>query len=997
MKVRFRSIISVVFGTLLLCALPLLAADINELQRNFDRPPDDSRIMMRWWWFGPAVIKPELEREMKTMKEAGIGGVEVQTTYPLSLDDEKAGIKNLKFMSREHLDALTFTAEKAKELGLRMDLTLGSGWPYGGPQFSVSEAAGSLYSENSRIRPGYNFVPLPHIYEGEKVIAALIGPIRQNKPGEVSDEEPQPRANAPSNSDQSDSSLRGLEGRDNATGGSDSRITVYKELDIQDNKALIPKDLDYIKRVTFIIASQTMMKVKRAAYGAEGFVIDHYNPAVIDKFIKQIAEPAMKACGANPPYAVFCDSLESAGEDWTANFFEEFQKRRGYDLKPHLAALFFNTSPKARDIRHDWGLTLTELFNDYFASAFEKWSKTNGTKFRLQAYGTPPATLYSYAYADLGEGEGYTWKGFRETRWASSANHLLGRPITSSETWTWLHSPVFRATPLDIKAEANLHFLQGVNQLIGHGWPYTPPGVEYPGWRFYASTVFSEKNPWWIVMPDLAKYLQRVSYMMRQGQPANDVALYLSNSDAWASFTPGRVALNSVISRRLGREIIRQILESGYNLDFFDDGLLDMRGKVEGGTLAFGDVKYKVIVLPGVERIPPSTMHKLDEFVKGGGTLIATRSIPSIAPGFKATDADQNTVKEIAERLFKGQDPPAIFLESDGSLGKTLDKRLTPDVKFKPASPEFGFVHRKTDMGEMYLLVNTGNIHKGIKATFRVSGLQPEQWDPMTGRVSAVEIINRDNGGTSIIVDLEPYDSRIIMFTNRKLPVSTPTKQPYRPISPTEEIDLSSSWSVSFDKDNEPVVMDKLRSWTENEATRYFSGVAVYEKKVTVPADMLKPGLALQIVFGELKLKAPDDGDESKPPADISEPKPQSDTAEGMRAPARPGPRMQAFLDAPVREAAVVYVNGKRAGSVWCPPYNVDVTGLLRGGENEIRIEVANLAVNYMADFKNHPLPDYKQLIKKFGDRFQPQDMKKIQPIPSGLLGPITIVAEKEK
>ena len=60
----------------------------------------------------------------------------------------------------------------------------------------------------------------------------------------------------------------------------------------------------------------------------------------------------------------------------------------------------------------------------------------------------------------------------------------LQPPIASSETWTWLHSPSFRATPLDMKAEADLHFLQGINQLIGHGWPYTPPGIEYPGWRF---------------------------------------------------------------------------------------------------------------------------------------------------------------------------------------------------------------------------------------------------------------------------------------------------------------------------------------------------------------------------------------------------------------------------------------------------------------------------------------------------------------------------------
>ena len=71
------------------------------------------------------------------------------------------------------------------------------------------------------------------------------------------------------------------------------------------------------------------------------------------------------------------------------------------------------------------------------------------------------------------KGEGSQWKTVRASRWASSANHLYGRPVTSSETWTWLHSPVFRATPLDMKAEADLHFLQGINQLIGHGWPYT--------------------------------------------------------------------------------------------------------------------------------------------------------------------------------------------------------------------------------------------------------------------------------------------------------------------------------------------------------------------------------------------------------------------------------------------------------------------------------------------------------------------------------------------
>src|SRR5262249_37722791 len=141
------------------------------------------------------------------------------------------------------------------------------------------------------------------------------------------------------------------------------------------------------------------------------------------------------------------------------------------------------------------------------------------------------------------------WQTFEETRWGSSASHLLGRPVTSSETWTWLKQAVFYANPLDIKGEANIHFLQGINQLIGHGWPYTAEGAAYPGWSFYAAAAFGEKNPWWIAMPDVTKYLQRVSSTMRQGNPANDVLVMIPNSDAWAA---SQTSINAYATPRVG-------------------------------------------------------------------------------------------------------------------------------------------------------------------------------------------------------------------------------------------------------------------------------------------------------------------------------------------------------------------------------------------------------------------------------------------------------------
>jgi hypothetical protein len=100
---------------------------------------------------------------------------------------------------------------------------------------------------------------------------------------------------------------------------------------------------------------------------------------------------------------------------------------------------------------------------------------------------------------------------------------------------------------------------------------------------------------------------------------------------------------------------------------------------------------------------------------------------------------------------------------------------------------------------------------------------------------------------------------------------------------------------------------------------------------------------------------------------------------------------MRAMLEGPVHEAAVVHVNGKPAGSVWCAPYEVEVGGLLHAGENTIRVVVANLAINEMA---KGPLPDFKGLIAKYGDRFQDQDMRNLEPLPSGLLGPVRLMAK---
>ncbi len=696
-----------------------------------------------------------------------------------------------------------------------------------------------------------------------------------------------------------------------------------KQVAVGNDKVLAPAGSG---QATFFIASQTRQMVKRPAVGAEGRVLNHYDAAAIHAHLKAVGEPMLNALAKTPPYAVFSDSLEVYNSDWTGNFLSEFQKRRGYDLTPYLPALASDIGPETGSIRHDWGLTLSELCEDQYLRPLTAWAKAHGTKFRSQTYGIPPVTLSSQRLVDLPEGEGTQWRHFSTTRWATSANHLYGNPVSSSETWTWLNSPVFRATPLDMKAEADLHFLQGVNQLVAHGWPYTPPSVAEPGWRFYAAAVFNQHNPWWIVMPDIATYLQRISWLLRQGTPAVDVAVYMPTQDAFAGFTLGRDSVNQAMDGLIGPNLVPAILDAGYNFDFTDDGAIAAKG-----------ITHKIVIVANVERIPLATYQKISEYASNGGHVIFTRRLPSTAPGLRE-EGDTPKIRELSARFQ---------LTEEAKLGAALHTALPPDFTLPP---EVGVVHRHLPYSDIYFLANTSNRPVKGKAAFRVPGLRPAWWDPFTGR----------NAQAVMDLELAPYESRVLVFSNGAAPAIPAMSGEAIP-----PVDVSGNWTVKFPDSPQPVQMATLRSWTDDDARKFYSGTATYERTVAAPPAMLRAGQRVFLNFGEGTVVDP---------------------ASERRAPSG----MRAWLESPVREAAQVFVNGRAAGAVWKAPYEVEITGLLKPGENAIRVVVANLALNVLA---KGPLPDYKELTTKYGEKFQAQDMQSVRSLPAGMLGPVTLVA----
>lgn len=898
-----RSPRTLLLAVLLPCALSAHAAapatpalpSFADVAAHLQAPPPDARPLMRWWWFGPAVDKTELEREILAMKAGGIGGFEIQPVYPMALDDAARGIHNTPYMSPEFLDAVSFANRTGRANGMRVDMTLASGWPYGGPHVSVDHAAARLRQATVEVPAGAASFALPAVMAGEKFIAAFVGP------------RVDPAALAPLP----------------VQAGADGRV------------AIAPADRARV--VAVYIASRTGQQVKRAALGAEGFVLDHLSRAAVDDHLATVAEPLMKAFGDAPPTAVFSDSLEVYNTDWTDDFIAEFKRRRGYDIVPYLPAVFTGQGLDAAGVRHDWALTQTELVNERYLTPLDEWARRHGTQFRSQTYGEPAVSLSSNRLVALPEGEGPQFREFSFTRLATSAGHLYGRPVISAETWTWLHSPAFAATPLDMKAEADRMLLQGVNQFVGHGWPYTPPGMREPGYAFYAAAVFNDHNPWWNVMPAVTGYLTRMSWLLRQGEPANRVAVLLPNDDVYAALVPGKVSLSAEMHRYVTPELTAQILDAGQNLDYTD----------AEAVLALG-VRHPVLVLPHVTRLAPAVLDKLLAYVRGGGRIVAVGGPPSLAPGH--LDAARLSAQVAARARTLVASPNVRVVAADAGVGAAIRAVLAPDMALSAHTSDVGFVRRRLRDADVYFIANTSNGPVHAQATFAAARRAAAWIDPDSGRMTAATL--------PAALDLAPYESRVLVLADAlPAPASAP------PAATRAVADLGRGWTLRFPgKDGAPArTLDALRSWADDPATRYFSGVATYERDLDLtPAQAAQPRLVLDFGPGTPLATTP------KVPA-------------GMRA----------MFDAPVREAAQVVVNGRPAGAVWHPPYAVDVTGLLVAGRNRIEVHVGNLALNALA---GQALPDYRLLSARYGQRFVPQDTELIAPQPAGLLGPVTLL-----
>ena len=379
---------------------------------------------------------------------------------------------------------------------------------------------------------------------------------------------------------------------------------------------------------------RTKQKVKRAAPGGEGWVVDHFDREAIRNYLDRF-EKAFAASGVPYPHTFFNDSYEVYKANWTPTLFDEFQKRRGYDLREKLPELL-GVVDDGNQVLADYRETLSDLLLENFTQQWVAWAHQHGVKVRNQAHGSPANLLDLYAAVDIPEIEGFglsefgikglrtdpgkTKKNFSDVsmlKYAPSAAHVTGKPLTSSETFTWL-TEHFRTSLSQMKPDLDLMFTCGVNHVYFHGTCYSPKDDPWPGWRFYASVDMSPTNSIWRDAPYLMQYIERCQSFLQLGQPDNDFLVYLPVRDMWRQRGPRNDDAKEASKERRGGEdllmqfdihtmaekapqFIRSILtidSLGYDCDYISDRQL-AKVRIDNGMLVTeGGTRYKALIIP---------------------------------------------------------------------------------------------------------------------------------------------------------------------------------------------------------------------------------------------------------------------------------------------------------------------------------------------------------------------------------------------------------------
>jgi hypothetical protein len=698
----------------------------------------------------------------------------------------------------------------------------------------------------------------------------------------------------------------------------------------------------------------------------------------------------------------------NAGVTWTPGFEDAFQRQNGYRIEPFLPALYgvVVVDRETTDrFLYDYRKTVSELFVENLYREASRICREHGLLLCSEAGGpgaplhdVPTEELKALGAVDIMRGEFWNGRtnrltpdGFEElqiVKQIASAAHIYGRRIVEMEAFTsTIH---WQEGPDTFKQLADRAFCEGMTRVVYHTMSHNLPEAGRPGWTYQAGTHISTHLTWWALSAGLHRYLARCSALLMQGQFVADVACYYG--DDVPTFAKPKH--------------LRPGLGYGYDYDDLNtEVLLRAIVNAQGQIVLPSGMRYEMLMLPEREtRMSLAVLKKLDQLLEGGATIIGDK--PERTFGLTGFPAEQESLRKLADQLW-GETPVGAFEKKLGRgrllAGKTAreglaQKGIGPDFDVHPAlaRSQIDFIHRRTDDADLYFLRNFADRDIDFEARFRVREGRPELWDPVTGGMTAVAVYQKGTNGMVLPLHLPALGSTFVVFgtgpdrephitairhrgrgvfpgrttetprvkatresdSTIRFDASAPGDYELRlssgatrtvtvqPGAPSQEI--AGPWEVRFPFGwDVPVrqVFDSLQSWTEstNAATRAFSGTAVYARQFDVNAARISVGQRVLLDLGE------------------------------------------------VREVARVYLNGRDLGISSFAPHLLDVTDVIRPGENSLVIEVANTWLNRL--IADDALPEaQRKTHTNLTTGPTTRRWREAPPKPSGLLGPVRLM-----
>lgn len=894
----------------------------ESLETLFQHPPTRSKPYVWWHWMGSNFSKAGITRDLEAMKAQGIGGA---TIFNLSSAVQESHFPILNnpwphqtYRSPAYWEALRFAAAEADRLGLEIGL------------------------HNT---VGYSTTGGPWIDEEKSMQRLVWADTVVTGAGEVRFRLPVPRLVA-----------------DEGWGRTGRTITQYKDIVVM----AVPADRkeirldDVIDLTAHVDATESLSwkappgrwAIYRIGHASTGRPPHPIPDDLLGKVLevdkmsaefnafhwKNVLDPVREQLGEYLGRSfrhMLIDSYEAGDQNWTEHFRKEFIQRKGYDPIPWLAAFGptlgtpdnsrhrRTVNSKEQTERFDWDYrdVISQLFYEKGWKIGKDRLAEAGLELQMEPYGGPFNTAQAVALADLPMSEFWTAGVAGISPQVPAAARAAGKTTVGAEAFTGRPEvSQFTEDPAFLKTDADRVFSQGINRMVLHHWVHQPYDDKYqPGMGMgWWGTHFGRNQTWFEPGKAFMAYLARCQALLQYGEQPSD---YLC------------------VDKLIGPAD----LISG--TDFLKQDIHVANGKV---VLPTGR-KYPFIVFSDSIMLPEAAA-KIKALLEQGATIVAPK--PRRSPSLKGFPECDVRLRQLADEVW-GDGSPHPF--KGGYLCMRLEDAKSrtgwrEDVRIESARHpmELPICHRQGDAGDVYFIFNPSDSAQSVDVSFRISGKQPELWQPETGSISDAPVWHEEDGRTHVALRMDGLHSVFVVF--RKAPSAKDHLTQVKPVDPNIQ------WNVKYTATRAPVLYSPD---TASFTVQYASGrTGKIDMNPIPPVDLTGPWTVafhssydkpFERVFPELT-------DFSRhPERDIRY---FSGTASYRKTVHLSGIAhdQRKILDLGVlNDLAELWVNGKSAGVLWHPPYRADITDLLVPGENRIEVRVTNNWANRLIGDEQEP------------------------------------------